>query len=255
MAPGLNRIFKLDSCRDLYVGRDTGSTLHFCAEHFIAAAKKAIEERGIFRVALSGGHTPKQIFASFLQEPFKSAIDWRKVELFWSDERSVPPTSEDSNYHMAMQAAFSHLPIPATQIHRMVGEVDIEKGALAYDELLRKYLPLDLVLLGMGDDGHTASLFPHTAGLRENTRLVIANQVPQKNTWRMTFTYKAIHSSRSVVFYVLGPQKLERLKEVWFGPKDPERLPSQKVGTPNCKSLWITDQAEVLSWLPKKARI
>lgn len=228
---------------ELIVPGDTDTTFHYSAAHFVTACRDAIMDHGQFTVALSGGSTPKAIYELLCQPPYSLEIQWDKVHLFWSDERSVPPTSLDSNYHMALQAGFEKMLIPPEHIHRMVAEVDIEKNALSYEKKILKVLDdrsFDLIMLGMGEDGHTASLFPNTEGLKPQNRLVIPNHVPQKNTWRMTLTFECINQASKAVFYVLGKPKAEMLARVFA--TEPA-LPCQFVGTADHPSLWIADEA------------
>jgi 6-phosphogluconolactonase len=233
-----------DKRRDLMVAGDYESTIKFCAEHFIKVCDESIAKFGSFSVALSGGSTPKALFTLLTQAPYVSRIDWSNVHLFWSDERSVEPSDPESNYHMAMEAGFSKVSIPSSQIHRMQAETDIEKNAEAYEEIIHSHLKgrgFDLVMLGMGEDGHTASLFPKTEGLKATSKLVIANHVPQKETWRMTLTFKCINESRNIAIYVLGKSKQEMLKEA-LSSKD-GTYPIENVGTTSHKALWIADDA------------
>ncbi len=235
-----------DPQRDLIVPGDNQTTLVFCVEHFIAAAQQGIRDHGAFYVALSGGSTPKAIFSLLTQPPYAALVEWSKVHLFWSDERSAPPEDPDSNYHMAMQSGLDRMPIPKEQIHRMQAEANIEQNALAYEKTLRKTLqgrPFDLMMLGMGEDGHTASLFPNTQGLAVKDRLVIANHIPQKNTWRMTLTFPCINHSTHIAIYVLGASKKTTLAEVLGSSDNPDRYPVLQVGTPAHRALWIADQA------------
>lgn len=228
---------------ELLVPGDYDATLHFCVEHFITTCRDAIQDHGQFFVALSGGSTPKALYETLCQPDYSSEIEWDKVHLFWSDERSVPPTSPDSNFHMAMKAGFEKMLLLPAHIHRMVAETDIEKNALAYEEKILKTLEgqcFDLIMLGMGEDGHTASLFPGTEGLKMKGRSVIANYIPQKDTWRMTLTFDCINDATQTVFYVLGKSKAEMLARVFT--TDPT-LPCQLVGTPDHPALWIADEA------------
>ncbi len=234
----------LDERRDVIVPGDEKRTIEFSAGHFGSTLAKAIAVRGKASVALSGGHTPKTIYQAVSTSEHRNAIDWTKVYLFWSDERSVPPTDPESNYKMAMDAGLKNLGIPPEHIFRMPAEGESEADSNGYEEKILKYTAdgmFDLVMLGMGDDGHTASLFPATHALQVEDQLVVANFIPQLHTWRMTLTYPGIHASRSIAFYVLGKKKAAMVKEVLTGPYDPIRLPSQKVGTPQHKALWILD--------------
>lgn len=247
----LAQTFNFDERRTITIPGDVKATLQFCATHFIEAYKKAILQKGSFKVALSGGSTPKSLFALLTAPPYKEQIDWNKVHLFWSDERAVSPEDPDSNFHMAMESGFSKVGIPLTQIHRMIAESYIEKQALAYEELLRKETPtgFDYLMLGMGEDGHTASLFPQTAGLSILKRWVIANYIPQKSVWRMTLTFDCINSAQNIVLYVLGKSKQEKVLEI-FSQK-PEIYPVEQVGVNQHKALWILDD-EAANLLLKK---
>jgi 6-phosphogluconolactonase len=216
-------------------------TLIFCADHFLQVYQESLAEHGSFSVALSGGSTPKALFSLLTKEPYTLKFDWSKVFLFWSDERSVAPDDPDSNYHMAMQAGFSGVPLPENHIHRMVAEENIEQNALKYEALIRDHLKgrgFDLIMLGMGEDGHTASLFPGTKGLKTTGRLVIANYVPQKNTWRMTLTFECINHARHIAIYVLGKSKQKMLKE---SLSRKGLYPIENIGTEQSKALWIVD--------------
>jgi 6-phosphogluconolactonase len=226
----------------LIIPGDREATLLHAAEHFITLCRDAIQDHDIFTVALSGGSTPSAIYELICSHPHCEEIEWEKVHLFWSDERSVPPDHPDNNYQMAMKAGFSKMPIPPRHIHRMVAETDIEKNSLAYEKKIREVLDdrsFDLVMLGMGEDGHTASLFPGTAALKTKGRLVVANFVPQKNSWRMTLTFDCINNAHCVVFYVLGAAKKEMLTRVCTAPPT---LPCQMVGNIDNPAIWIMDE-------------
>jgi len=231
-----------DSRRDFIVPGDADQTIAFAAENWIHSAERAIQERGRFAVALSGGSTPKAIYQT-LAKSYKEAIDWKKVLLFWSDERAVLPTHPDSNYRMAMDSGFSSLPIPPSQIFRMKAETEIEKHASDYEETIRRELGphlFDLVILGVGEDGHTASLFPKSSALQEKKRLVVVNDLPDKK--RMTLTYPCIEASYKAVFYAIGENKQaivpSVLKAAIISP-----FPASAVGTPEHKALWIIDKS------------
>ncbi len=244
-----------DERKDIIVPGDYSMTLIFCVEHFIAASKQAIKDHGAFFVALSGGSTPKAIFERLSSSPYEQMIEWNKVHLFWSDERAVPPDHPDSNYHMAMQAGLSKMPIPQEQVHRMRAEEKIEENALDYEQQIVAALkgrPFDLVMLGMGEDGHTASLFPNTEGLSVENRLVIANYIPAKNSWRMTFSFPCINSAMNIAIYVLGASKKEILAEVLLSSNSNDRYPVQRVGTVSRHALWIADEAAAAELISKK---
>lgn len=241
-----------DERRDLIVPGDTATTLIFCVEHFVAVCKQALKDHGAFFVALSGGSTPKAIFEYLSSPPYDQMLEWNKIHFFWSDERAVPPDHSDSNYHMAMQAGLKKMPIPPSHIHRMHAEAKIEENATLYEQEITAILkgrPFDLVMLGMGEDGHTASLFPYTEALKAQHRLAIANYIPDKKAWRMTFTFDCINQASNIAIYVLGAAKKDTIATVLLSPPQFDRYPVQKVGTPNRRALWIVDApaAELLS--------
>ncbi len=232
-----------DERRDLIVPGDRDTTICSCIDHIIAIYKQAIADHGHFSIVLSGGSTPKELYEVLCHPPYKEKIDWTKVFLFWGDERPVPPNDPKSNYHMAMEAGFKHLPIPASHIHRMHAEKNIEKNALIYEKEIQKTLkgrPFDLIILGCGEDGHTASLFPNTKALTVKDHLVAANYVPQQNSWRMTLTYEGIHKAANIVIYVIGSSKKEIVAKVF---QSPGPYPIQAIGTATHKALWILDTA------------
>ena len=232
-----------DERRDLIVPGGYEATLKCAVEHFVKQAGKAIVDHGSFFVAVSGGSTPRAIFEKLCSSPYQEQIDWAKVHLFWSDERSVPLDHPDSNYKMALDAGFGRMPIPHSHIHRMCAESHIQDNALAYEGIIQKTLGsrrFDLVMLGLGEDGHTASLFPHTEGLEVVGRLIIANFIPQLKTWRMTMTLECINHSHHSVVYVLGVAKKYVVAQTL---KSGDQFPAGRVGTKTHKALWIIDEA------------
>jgi 6-phosphogluconolactonase len=244
-----------DERRDIIVPGDYQMTLIFCVEHFIALSKQAIKDHGAFFVALSGGATPRAIFECLTSLPYDQMIEWNKLHVFWSDERAIAPDNPESNYHMAMQAGLSKMPIPKEQIHRMRAEEKIEENALAYEQEIiasLKERPFDLVMLGMGEDGHTASLFPNTQGLYVEDRLVIVNVIPEKKVKRMTFTFHCINQAMNIVIYVLGASKKEALAEVLLSANQFNRYPAQRAGTTARRALWIADEAAAAALIAKK---
>lgn len=238
------KVQNFDERRDIVIPGGYSETIQYCVNQFIEIANAAIGSQGYFSVALSGGNTPKAIYQGLTSAENRNKIDWSNVLLFWSDERSVPPDSTESNYHMVMEANFASLPIKKDHIFRMRAEENIEQNALEYEKLIVTNIPnktFDVVLLGMGEDGHIASLFPMTHGLSVQNRLAIANFIPQKNTWRMTLTYDCINSSRHILLYILGKAKEKIATYALTGPYDPNMLPVQKIGTPAHRALWIMD--------------
>ncbi len=222
-----------------YVAADAAALAGRAAQYFYEMASEAADAQGRARIALSGGSTPKAAFERLANpaEPWIRRMPWDLLDLFWVDERAVPPDSAESNYRMTREALLDHVPLRPGQIHRIEGELEPEAAAARYESELRASFKLegaenphfDLVALGLGEDGHTASLFPRTAALREMSRLVVANRVPQKDAWRITLTWPVINRARSVFFLVAGEEKAAILREVFTGPHDPERLPSQLI--------------------------
>ena len=232
------------------------------AEFFTSNVVAAVQARGLARVAISGGTTPKTMFAFLADptQPFVKQVPWDKLDLFWVDERCVPPDHPESNYRMTNEALLSKVPLPAEHIHRMEGELEPETAAARYESLLRSAFKLegaqtptfDLILLGMGDDGHTASLFPHTEALHDMTHLVVANHVPQKDAWRITLTWPVINQGREVAFLIEGPGKAQVLHDVFLGPYAPETHPSQLIRPASSLLTLLLDDAAA-SKLPAPA--
>ena len=222
-----------------YVEPDGAALARRTAQHFVEMAGEAVARHGQARFAISGGSTPKAAFKLLADpgQPWQARMPWDKLELYWVDERTVPPDNPESNYRMTRETLLDQVPMRPEQVHRMEGELEPEVAAARYESLLRDNFRLegaesprfDLVLLGMGDDGHTASIFPHTEAIHTMGRIVTANQVPQKDTWRITLTWPVINHADSVFFLIGGANKAELVKEVFMGPRDPERLPSQLI--------------------------
>jgi len=241
-----------ESSADIARCLDLEDVSRHAAEEFVRISNEAMGSGGRFTVALSGGSTPKALYTLLASDTFRVRIPWEKVHLFWGDERCVPPDHVDSNYRMVRESLIDHAPIPKENIHRMLGEdKDPGKAATTYEATLRESFGLasgqlpcfDLVLLGMGDDGHTASLFPHTAALSEMESLVVANYVEKFGTHRLTLTVPVINHAAQVAFLISGGPKAAVLKEVLEGKDDPHRLPSQLIHPVTGKLLYIIDQA------------
>ena len=246
--------FSWDERRDIAHPGNKEASVVFAVEHFINCAKEALADHGFFAVALSGGSTPKAIFETLSKDPYPSEIDWTKVLVFWSDERSVKPTDTESNFKMAFTAGLKKLSIPSNQIFRMQAESDIEENAKTYEKNIRKMLkgrPFDLIMLGMGEDGHTASLFPGTQALEETEKLVVANHVPQQKTMRMTLTYPCINEALNIVIYVLGKNKEEMVNKVFLETHSPP-FPISLVGTKTNKALFVLDSDAGKKIFPKQ---
>ena len=205
-----------------------------------------------FAVALSGGSTPRGLYARLADDAeLRRSLPWERMHFFWGDERHVPPDHPDSNYRMVREAMLSRLPVPAANVHRIRAELaDAELAALDYEDVLRGFFRpdkgafprFDLALLGLGSDGHTASLFPGTTALSERTRFAVANRVGKLNAERITLTAPVLNHAACVVFLVSGEDKAQALQAVIEGPRDPERLPAQLVAPGEGRLKWIVDR-------------
>lgn len=228
---------------------DTPELLAHAAARFFVTLAATASEQNLFSVALSGGQTPRRVYELLASDEFKHEIRWESVHIFFGDERPVAPVHAASNYAMARSALLSHVPIPKSNIHPIQGEGDPVANATNYERDLKAHfigLPwprFDLVLLGMGEDGHTASLFPGTAALQEEKAWVVANWTARLNEYRITLTVPAINAAANILFLVTGENKASRLKEVLSGPFQPERLPSQLIQPGNGSLTWMVDVA------------
>ena len=241
----------------VYNGADALSRA--AADHFLAKAQDAVAARGVARIAISGGNTPKRTFELLANpaEKYAAAMTWQKIELFWVDERAVPPDDKDSNYRMTREALLDKVPLKPENVFRIEGELDPEQAAARYESAIRNHLRLegaegprfDVLALGMGDDGHTASLFPHTAAINEMIRIAVANHVPQKDTWRITLTWPVINQAHDVFFLIAGADKAQPVHDVLLGKYDPEVLPSQLIRPSNGRLLMLLD-TEAAALLP-----
>jgi 6-phosphogluconolactonase len=236
-----------------YVESNATALARRAADFFVEHALQAVAARGVARIAISGGSTPKAAFATLGEqgEEWRERMPWDKLELWWVDERCVPPDDAESNYRMTREALLDHVPLKPEQIHRMEGELEPDDAAARYEAELRKSFGLngketprfDLVQLGIGPDGHTASLFPHSDALRVTDRLVTANYVEKLDMWRVTLTRTVINQARQVFFLIAGADKAMILNEVLEGPRDPDRLPSQFIVPVNGILTLLLDQA------------
>jgi 6-phosphogluconolactonase len=215
------------------------------AHEFAAKAEEAIEERGRFAVVLAGGSTPEVMYG-ILARDYSDRIDWSKVYVFFGDERSVPPHHEDSNLKMASEVLLDHVPV--ANVHRMRGELPPEEAAEAYEEELRTFFQtedvprFDLILLGIGADGHTASLFPETPAIGVCDRWVVANPVPRLNTTRITLTVPVINAAQAVIFLVEGEDKAKALRKILEDDADPRAYPAKLIQPPGGPE-WMLDQS------------
>ncbi len=239
--------------REVRILADGAAIAKRAAQEFVQAATPAVKEKGTFAVALAGGSTPKALYGLLVNDTaLRAQVPWDKMHCFFGDERNVGPDHPDSNFRMASEAMISKAPLKPGQISRIKGEYqDTEKAALEYQQALRSYFQLsdgqwprlDLVLLGMGNEGHTLSLFPGTKALHDNGRLVVRNWIGKLYTDRVTMTAPVANNSGLVIFMVTGADKALALKGVLEGPYEPEQLPSQLIQPKNGKLLWLVDTA------------
>src|SRR5580693_7943986 len=235
--------------RSIEVLATAADLYHAAAEEFIRVARTAIGAQGRFTVALSGGSTPKALY-SLLATNY-AGFAWNRIFLFFGDERHVPPTDPESNYRMVNESLLTKIAIPAENIFRVLAEnPDAAAAASEYEAQLRRFFELksaecprfDLILLGLGPDGHTASLFPDSPALNEQQRLVVANWVAKFNTHRITFTFPVLNRAAEVMFLASGPDKADMLHQV-LETKITPPLPSQRVEPTDGKLLWMLDEA------------
>ncbi len=244
---------------ELYVGSNQEEVSRKAAECFVAAARHLSSSQQKFAVVLAGGSTPRRTYQLLAQEPLRSAVQWKGVHFFWGDERAVPPDHPDSNYGMARATLLQPLGVPPAQVHRICGEhPDPHAAAQAYEQEIARFFsqpPLnpppsfDFVFLGVGPDGHIASLFPGTAALQERKRWVVANWVPQLRSWRITLTLPVLNAASCLCFLVMGAEKAPVVRRALANGGEAQSLPVAQL-RPKHRVLWFLDHAAA-SELPK----
>jgi len=222
------------------------------ADEFVRCFDEAVKARGVFNASLAGGSTPKGLYSLLADDPrYRDRIAWDKVHFFFGDERHVPPDHADNNYRMVWESLLSKVPMPPWHTHRMATELSDAKAAAGYCEsILRDHFRLkegewprfDLVLLGMGPDGHTASLFPGTDAIREKEKLTAAPWVEKFKSFRVTLTPPVFNNAAEVIFLVAGEDKALTLKEVLEGNDQPDRLPAQVIRPTSGRLLWMVER-------------
>jgi 6-phosphogluconolactonase len=236
--------------RNVHIFPDTEILNRFAAEKFISLGNEAIERNDVYTVSLAGGSTPKSLYKLLSSEQFKNRIDWNKVYFFFGDERNVLPADDESNFRMVYENLFLPLNLPKENVYRWETELkDPKVVAEKYEQSIRNFfnaaendLPgLDLALLGMGEDAHTASLFPKTAALREIKKIAVANPVEKLSTIRLTLTFPLFNNSRNIIFLVAGENKAEALRRVLGGASEPEQYPAQNINPENGVVYWLID--------------
>ena len=234
------------------ISPDSDTLAKSAAAYFLGSIKKYVADKGYARIAISGGNTPKKTLESLsdYEGEFFGLMPWNQIQLFFVDERMVPPDDLDSNYKMVREAMLDKTPLKPSQIYRIYGELEPNEAALQYESAIRdcfslknKVRPIfDMIQLGMGDDGHTASLFPNTDALYQQARIAVANYVPQKDTWRVTLTHPVINAATDVFFLISGKDKAEPLRRVLCGDYEPENLPAQLIQPQSGKLLLLLDK-------------
>ena len=233
------------------LNRKTAQLLVQMTNQAIASSRRAT-------LALSGGSTPKALYELLAAPEWRDRMEWDKLHLFLGDERYVPPDHPDSNFGMANKAMISKVPIPPQNVHRVLTELpSAEEAASNYERVLReafatnKTPQFDIMLLGLGENGHTASLFPHTTVLKDNAHIFASVWVEEVNAYRLTLTAPVINFSKNIIFMISGASKAHVLKEILYGPYEPERLPAQLIKPVSGSLLWVVDQAAAAE-LPKQ---
>ena len=234
---------------ELKIFDDVSALMRGVADEIAALAASASAERGRFTWALSGGSTPRDLYRLLASDGYRDRMPWNAIHFFWGDERHVPPDHPDSNFHMTREAMLDAVPVPPGNVHRVPAEEpDASRAAAEYESTLRSFFGLaqgewprfDLILLGLGKDGHTASLFPGGDAVNERERLVVAPWVEAQQTFRVTLTPPVLNHARRSMFLVSGEEKAEALRAVLEGPREPERYPAQIV---EGNRLWMVDRS------------
>lgn len=240
---------------EIKIAQDLSELNILAAEKFVSIGNRAIETNGRFTVALAGGSTPKSLYQLLASDAYKNRIDWKQVFFFFGDERPVLPTDADSNFRMATENLLKPLQIAEENIFRW--QTELKDAAENYEKTIKEFFDLsetefprfDLILLGMGDDGHTASLFPFTKALTETSRIAVENWIEKLETNRLTLTFPTINNASNIIFLIIGASKAEVLHEVLEGEFKGEKLPSQNVKPTNGNLFWLidTDSARFLN--------
>ena len=227
-------------------------------ERVINEIGQAIQERGLCNMALAGGNTPREIYSTLADDPYRDRVDWDRLHLFWGDERMVPPEHEDSNFRMVKETLLDHVRIPDGNVHRIRGEVAPEQAAQEYAELLHNHfkpdsLCFDIILLGIGEDGHIASLFPGTEAVEECKLYTVAVFVPRLDTWRVTLTFPVLNAAKDILFLAAGKSKSEIVQRIISIKEPAKEFPASMVNPENGTLHWMLD-SEAMVLINKNAR-
>lgn len=236
---------------EIIIGRDLVDLSRKAAAEFVRLANERSATAGRFAVALSGGSTPRALYSLLAGAEFQSQVPWDRVHFFWGDERCVPPDHPDSNYRMAFETLLSKAPVPEENIQRIEAELVPEIAAAGYEQTIRDFFRLsgsdwprfDLIFLGLGDDGHTASLFPGSEALHEHKRLVVAAYVEKLKTYRITLTLPVLNRAANIFFLVAGASKAAILAEVLQEKRGSESLPARRIDPQGGRLVWFVDRA------------
>jgi 6-phosphogluconolactonase len=245
----VNQVLQLTE-DEVIICRDVDELNRKAAEQFIGLANKAIQQSGRFTVALSGGSTPKALYSLLASPDYRERVDWRRVHLFWGDERCVPPDHPESNFRMVQESLLSKIHIPSENVHRMIGEKEPEQAAAEYEEHLQQFFHLsrgavprfDLIFLGLGEDGHTASLFPGSSALNDTEHLVATVYVEKLKAHRLTVTLPVINAAAQIIFLVTGKSKSTVTKELLSAGSQKLNYPAGKVNPVNGHVTWLVTQ-------------
>ncbi|MGR3176316.1 MAG: 6-phosphogluconolactonase [Candidatus Scalindua sp.] len=227
-------------------------------ERVINEIGRAIQERGLCNIALAGGNTPREIYSMLAENTYRGRVDWNRLHLFWGDERMVPPEHEDSNFRMVKETLLDHVRIPDGNVHRIRGEIVPEQAAREYAELLHNHFKsasprFDIILLGIGEDGHTASLFPGTDAVEERKLYTVAVFVPRLDTWRVTLTFPVLNAAREVLFLAAGRSKSDIVQRIISIKQPAKEFPASMVNPENGTLHWMLD-SEAMVLINKNAR-
>jgi 6-phosphogluconolactonase len=236
--------------REIIICQDVGELNRQAAEQYVSLAREAFARSGRFTVGLSGGSTPKALYSLLASPDYTERLDWSRVHLFWGDERCVPPDHPENNFRMVQESLLSKIQIPSENVHRMMGEKEPEQAATKYEEHLRQFFCLprggvprfDLIFLGLGEDGHTASLFPDTAALNEKEHLVAAVYLDKLKTYRLTLTLPVINAAARIIFLVTGQSKSTVVNKLLSADSKSQNYPATKVSPANGHVTWLITQ-------------
>jgi len=248
----------LNSKKNIHVYPDKKALITATAEKIIYSIEQSVKDNGLCNIALTGGNTPRDLYSMLATDTYKKRVDWNCVHLFWGDERTVPPENPDSNFGMARQTLLKHIKLPQDNIHRIKGEITPEDAAKEYSSLIHGHFKeapprFDLILLGLGEDGHIASLFPGTAAIEENIKTVVAVFVPKLDTWRISLTLPVINTAKEIMFLVSGSSKSKIMQQIMNIEEPAKDVPATLVNPKDGTVHWLLD-SEAVALINKNAK-